>query len=80
MTNYFFGYDISKRAIDTIIYDKLNNNHFFTNRLSLVILEKFLKLNKLENFDLAIFDRVLYMIEEKSLENYLMNIQLILTM
>lgn len=62
---FFFGYDISKRAIDTISYDKLHKNHFFTNRLSLVIFKNFLKLNKLEYFELAIFDRVLYMIEEK---------------
>ena len=62
---FFFGYDISKRAIDTISYDKLHKNHFFTNKLSLVIFKNFLKLNKLEYFELAIFDRVLYMIEEK---------------
>ncbi len=63
---YFFGYDISIQAIKTVNYNSSNIKYNFTHKLSPKSLEEFIKKNNIDNFDLAIFDRVLYMIDQKT--------------
>tara|TARA_B100001057_G_C22849123_1_gene950245 strand:- start:1398 stop:2036 length:639 start_codon:yes stop_codon:yes gene_type:complete len=66
---YFFGYDISKGAIKKIsnIVDKKSRIKFSTNLLGI---REFLNINKLNEFDLAIYDRVLYLLSEKQTLNH----------
>ena len=64
---YYFGYDISKKAINSINFTKKTNRIKFNHCLSLEYINSFLKYNKLDKFDLAIFDRVLYMLTEKQI-------------
>lgn len=61
---YFFGYDISKAAIKKIsdFVDKKSEIKFSSN---LDDIDEFLRTNKLNKFDLAIYDRVLYLLSEK---------------
>ena len=65
---YFFGFDISKKAIKSIGYDKESLRYFFTYNLKKTEIINYLKRNNLKTFDLAIFDRVLYMISEKRIK------------
>ena len=65
----YFGYDISSEAINTA-KDKigLSNKILFTTNLNLII--SYMNENKIIEFDLAIFDRVLYLINEKEVYNF----------
>jgi len=66
----FFGYDISKSAIQQI--NHINSREvLFSNKISIGSIEDFLLLNGLKKFDLAIFDRVLYMLPKKDIEDLL---------
>ena len=66
----FFGYDISTSAIKQI--NNANSSEvFFSNKISTGSIEDFLLSNGLEKFDLAIFDRVLYMLPKKDIEDLL---------
>ena len=66
----FFGYDISKSAIKQI--NHVNSSEvLFSNKLSVDSVEGFLSLNRIKKFDLAIFDRVLYMLTKKDIEDLL---------
>jgi SAM-dependent methyltransferase len=66
----FFGYDISKSAIQQI--NHVNSREvFFSNKISIGSIEDFLSSNGLNKFDLAIFDRVLYMLPKKDIEDLL---------
>jgi|TARA_B100001059_G_C17839319_1_gene590842 SAM-dependent methyltransferase len=65
---YFFGYDISKKAIEFVKYDNQNQRYFFTHKLKEIEIINYLKINNLKTFDLAIFDRVLYMISEAKIK------------
>ncbi len=66
----FFGYDVSKSAIKQI--NHVNSREvFFSNKISIGSIEDFLLANGLKKFDLAIFDRVLYMLQKKDIEDLL---------
>lgn len=65
---YFFGYDISKKAIKFVKNDNQNQRYFFTHKLKEIEIINYLKINNLKTFDLAIFDRVLYMISEAKIK------------
>ena len=71
---FYFGYDISTKAIKLAQKKSSKDYYFFTNKLSPKIVK--LKLNswKIKKFDLAIYDRVLYLLSEnevkKHFENY----------
>ena len=66
----FFGYDISKSAISQINYTN-SKSVLFSDKISIDSIEGFLLLNELKQFDLAIFDRVLYMLTKKDIEDLL---------
>ena len=66
----FFGYDISTSAIKQI-KNANSSEVFFSNKISTGSIEDFLLSNGLEKFDLAIFDRVLYMLPKKDIEDLL---------
>ena len=61
---YFFGYDISRAAIKTIL-DVIGNKSEVKFSTNLNDISEFLKTNNLNEFDLAIYDRVLYLLSEK---------------
>ena len=71
---FYFGYDISTKAIKLAQKKSSKDYYFFTNKISPKIVK--LKLNswKIKKFDLAIYDRVLYLLSEnevkKHFENY----------
>ncbi len=68
-----YGIDINKEAIKNC-YDKFKNSNskfFFDNKLKPINLFTFLKNNSLTKFDLIVFDRVLYCLSDKDLENLL---------
>lgn len=59
----YFGYDISKPAINSV--KRYNNNQVkFSSKFSFSILKNFLNFNNYPIYDLVIFDRVLYMLTE----------------
>jgi SAM-dependent methyltransferase len=68
---YYYGYDISKEAINIAHKNYGNNIFHFTANDKLKLMESYLKQNNLNKFDLTIFDRVLYMISENDLNNLL---------
>lgn len=68
---FYYGYDISKEAINLANKNYGSNKFYFTNKNELHLMNDFLKKNKLKKFDLTIFDRVLYMISENDLNNLL---------
>ena len=61
--------------IKYITIKQINNANssevFFSNKISTGSIEDFLLSNGLEKFDLAIFDRVLYMLPKKDIEDLL---------
>ncbi len=68
---YYYGYDISKKAI-SIAHKNYGSNIFhFTANGKKKLMESYLKQNNLNKFDLTIFDRVLYMISEKKINSFL---------
>ena len=74
--NFVYGIDINRKAIKTskkkaseINSTKLN--FFFDNKFNQLNLMNFLKANDLKKFDLLIFDRVLYIMNIKDIENIL---------
>ena len=68
---FYFGFDISKKAISSVNIENKSQKIMFTDDLSISIIDLYLERNKLIFFDLAIFDRVLYMISEKKLEIFM---------
>ena len=66
---YFFGYDISRAAIKKIS-DVINEKSEVKFSTNLGNISEFLKENKLNKFDLAIYDRVLYLLLEKQTLNH----------
>lgn len=66
---YFFGYDISRAAIKKIsnVVGKKSVVKFSSDLDDII---EFLKFNKLNKFDLAIYDRVLYLLSEKQILNH----------
>ena len=68
---YYYGYDISKEAINMANKNNVSSKFYFTDKNNLHMMNEFLKDHKLKKFDLTIFDRVLYMISENDLNNYL---------
>jgi hypothetical protein len=66
----FFGYDISSSAIQQVNYKKKEEVQF-TDKLSSQRIKDFLYRNNIKKFDLVIFDRVLYMLNEKKLKLFL---------
>jgi len=51
--------------------NNVSSKFYFTDKNNLHMMNEFLKDHKLKKFDLTIFDRVLYMISENDLNNYL---------
>ena len=70
---FFFGYDISKKAIKSINYNNNDKRLQFTSFINKIKIEKYLKINALDSFDLSIFDRVFYMLSEKDIKVFLKN-------
>lgn len=70
---YIYGIDINKKAINTC-NEKFKNSKIsynFNVKLSEKQLSQFLRNNKLKKFDLAILDRVCYILNQKELYNIL---------
>jgi len=70
---YIYGIDINKKAINTC-KEKFKNSKIsnsFNVKLSEKQLSEFLRNNKLKKFDLAILDRVCYILNQKELNNIL---------
>ena len=70
------GYDINRSAVATgnkyLVSNNLSDNVMLTSSLDLNSFKKFLLNNKLEKFDMAIFDRVLYLLDEKDLQDHML--------
>ena len=66
----FFGYDIKTSAIKQINYAN-SREVFLYNKITTGYIEDFLLSNGLKKFDLAIFDRVFYMLPKKDIEDLL---------
>jgi SAM-dependent methyltransferase len=62
----YYGYDISNSAIKSV-KNQNNDQVIFTNKLSKNHLKNFLDKNTSSKFDLTIFDRVLYMLNENQI-------------
>lgn len=66
----YFGYDISTKAIQFAKQKSLKDSYFFTTKISPKIISKKLDDWKIKKFDLAIYDRVLYLLSENEIKNH----------
>ncbi len=70
---YFFGYDISNKAIEFAQKKIHGENAFFTNKLSHQSMLEKLSFWGFDKFDLAIYDRVLCYLSEKQIHEHFKN-------
>lgn len=69
---YCFGYDISSKGISVANKYK-KKNWKFTSKITVNILEEFLDKSNSNEFSLAIYDRVLYMMSTNEIFNHFLN-------
>lgn len=66
----YFGYDISSKAIQFAKKKSQKDSYFFTTKISTKIISEKLDNWKVKKFDLAIYDRVLYLLSENEIKNH----------
>ena len=66
----YFGYDISSKAIQFAKNKSQKDSYFFTIKISPKIISEKLYNWKVKNFDLAIYDRVLYLLSENEIKKH----------
>ena len=66
----YFGYDISTKAIQFAKNKSQKDSYFFTTKISPKIISKKLDNWKIKQFDLAIYDRVLYLLSENEIKKH----------
>ena len=67
---FYFGYDISKKAIKLAQKKSPKDYYFFTTKISPKIINFKLNNWKIKKFDLAIYDRVLYLLSENEIKKH----------
>ena len=67
---FYFGYDISSKAIKFAKKKSQKDSYFFSNRISPKIISSKLDNWKIKKFDLAIYDRVLYLLSENEIKKH----------
>ena len=67
---YYFGYDISSAAIKLARKKTNLNTYFFTTKINKKLFKSKLNSWKLKNFDLSIYDRVLYLLSEIEIRSH----------
>ena len=67
---FYFGYDISSKAIKLAKKKSQKDSYFFTTKISPKIIDFKLNTWKIKKFDLAIYDRVLYLLSENEIKNH----------
>lgn len=66
----YFGYDISSKAIQFAKKKSQKESYFFTTKISPTIISQKLDNWKIKKFDLAIYDRVLYLLSENETKKH----------
>ena len=66
----YFGYDISAKAIQFAKKKSQKDSYFFTTKISPKIISQKLDNWKIKKFDLAIYDRVLYLLSENEIKKH----------
>ena len=66
------GYDINKAALD-VARQKIGSSAIFIEQLSVSAIKGELQKNQQEKIGLTIFDRVLYLLSEREIDNFLSN-------
>ena len=67
---YYFGFDINKGAIKFAQKKAKKSTHFFTHELNKKIFWNKLNEWQIKVFDLSIYDRVLYLLNEEEIKNH----------
>ena len=67
---FYFGYDISSKAIKFAKKKSLKETYYFTSKISPEIITSKLDKWKIKKFDLAIYDRVLYLLSEYEIKKH----------
>ena len=67
---YYFGYDISSAAIKYARKKTKINSYFFSTKINKKLFKSKLKSWKIKNFDLCIYDRVLYLLSEIEIRSH----------
>ncbi len=67
---FYFGYDISSKAIKLAKKKSQKDSYFFTTKISPKIIDFKLNTWKINKFDLAIYDRVLYLLSENEIKKH----------
>ena len=67
---FYFGYDISSKAIEFAEKKSQKDSYFFTTKISPKIISTKLDNWKAKKFDLAIYDRVLYLLSENEIKKH----------
>ena len=70
---YYFGYDINSKAIEFAKQKSINDSYFFTTKISPKIITTKLDSWDIKKFDLAIYDRVLYLLSENQIKKHFEN-------
>ena len=70
---YYFGYDISSKAIEFAKQKSKNDSYFFSTKISPKIITAKLDNWKIKKFDLGIYDRVLYLLSENEIKKHFEN-------
>lgn len=78
-SKYIYGIDINQQAINTAEnkFKNSNINYKFSNKIKIEEINIFLNLIKKKKFDLVIFDRVLYILEDNEFLEVIKKISLI---
>ena len=69
----YFGYDISSQAIKFAKKKSQKDSYFFTSKISPKVINSKLDNWKIKKFDLAIYDRVLYLLSESEIKKHFEN-------
>jgi len=67
---YYFGYDISSKAIKFAKLKAQKESYFFTSKITPKIITGKLNNWRIKKFDLAIYDRVLYLLSESEIKKH----------
>ncbi len=67
---FYFGYDISSKAIKFAKKKSQKESYYFTSEISQEIITSKLEKWKIKKFDLAIYDRVLYLLSENEVRKH----------
>ena len=67
---YYFGYDISSAAIKYARKKTKKNSYFFSTKVNKKLLNSKLNFWGIKNFDLSIYDRVLYLLSEIEIRSH----------